>query len=652
MSFYLRKTVKVGPLRLNLSKSGLGVSAGLPGLRVGVVPRGSYVRIAPRGISYQATGRAGGRATARHQLNNDPNIPYPSSNTEYLPGEAVLSDVTGATATALTSSQPSELVTQLNDAANARRILPWVLAITILFSVAISPFLLLPGALAVTWAWWRDGIRRTVAVFYEVDGPLQARYQALVDAFAEVCRAEKAWHVVAQGDVRTTYQQKVNGGATSIVRRDPLRRGLGGSPHLSSNIAVPALRSAERSVYLLPDRVLVQDRNTYAEVSYENLDISSSNERFIEDGFVPSDASVVGRTWRYVNVKGGPDQRYRDNRQLPVLQYGKLTFQTGTGMKIMWSFSRVTATFAVAEALTAMRKDPVLATHPVSRPACPPESADVPRYSPIGLPLVPLSEDGRLPIVGESLCQEALKIIAGGQAFGQELDRHHPVTAVLVPEPENVHDRNAVRVDVLLGAQSIQVGYLASENARAYQPPLLLLRAAGSLGTCSGRITGGGPRSYGMYLHIASPDTMVIANATAVPPSGYATDGVSDPPINDRATVHLGGDRSCVVTGEGRHQDILGRYAPRRAADLNRVTVSLEYCTIGSGRYRGERALEVRLDGRRVGELTPAMTRRYAPLIDAAHGQGAVVTCEAFVMNSPRGLRMELKMPRDSGHHR
>jgi len=43
MGFYIRKSFRAGPIRLNLSKSGLGLSAGVTGLRVGTGPRGTYV---------------------------------------------------------------------------------------------------------------------------------------------------------------------------------------------------------------------------------------------------------------------------------------------------------------------------------------------------------------------------------------------------------------------------------------------------------------------------------------------------------------------------------------------------------------------------------------------------------------------------------
>ncbi len=40
MGFYYRKSVRMGPFRLNLSKSGIGYSVGGPGFRTGVSGRG------------------------------------------------------------------------------------------------------------------------------------------------------------------------------------------------------------------------------------------------------------------------------------------------------------------------------------------------------------------------------------------------------------------------------------------------------------------------------------------------------------------------------------------------------------------------------------------------------------------------------------
>src|SRR5439155_9227662 len=68
MSFYLKKSLRFGPLRFNLSKSGIGVSAGVKGFRLGTGPRGNYIHAGRGGIYYRQTlgaRRRGGRSANR-----------------------------------------------------------------------------------------------------------------------------------------------------------------------------------------------------------------------------------------------------------------------------------------------------------------------------------------------------------------------------------------------------------------------------------------------------------------------------------------------------------------------------------------------------------------------------------------------------------
>jgi hypothetical protein len=54
MAFFLRKALKLGPLRLNLSKSGVGISAGVTGARIGVRADGQpYVFAGRKGLYYR-----------------------------------------------------------------------------------------------------------------------------------------------------------------------------------------------------------------------------------------------------------------------------------------------------------------------------------------------------------------------------------------------------------------------------------------------------------------------------------------------------------------------------------------------------------------------------------------------------------------------
>jgi hypothetical protein len=53
MGLFIRKSFSAGPIRFNLSKSGIGISAGVKGARVGIGPRGSYVAGGRHGLYFR-----------------------------------------------------------------------------------------------------------------------------------------------------------------------------------------------------------------------------------------------------------------------------------------------------------------------------------------------------------------------------------------------------------------------------------------------------------------------------------------------------------------------------------------------------------------------------------------------------------------------
>src|SRR6266508_6774971 len=53
MSFHIRKSIKIGPLRFNISKSGIGISSGVSGARISTGPRGTYIHMGRNGVYYR-----------------------------------------------------------------------------------------------------------------------------------------------------------------------------------------------------------------------------------------------------------------------------------------------------------------------------------------------------------------------------------------------------------------------------------------------------------------------------------------------------------------------------------------------------------------------------------------------------------------------
>ncbi len=99
MGFYVRKSVKAGPFRFNMSKSGLGVSVGVPGFRVGSGPRGNYVSV--------------GSGAVRYRSSLSPSAVRPAGPAPVQPlqvSQVLMEDVSGASAVDLAPTGPGDLV--------------------------------------------------------------------------------------------------------------------------------------------------------------------------------------------------------------------------------------------------------------------------------------------------------------------------------------------------------------------------------------------------------------------------------------------------------------------------------------------------------------------------------------------------------------
>lgn len=334
MSIYLRKSLRAGPFRFNLSKSGLGVSVGVPGFRVGVGPRGNYVNVGGGGVYYRASlrGSVRSRTGGGQQHIADPGA------VQLLPvsREVLMEDVTGASAEQLLPVGPGDLVQQLNAAAQRLPLAPWIGAILALFAIisgVLGLVFVAVGIPTVIWLALRDRARRSVVAFYDVHDTPSSWFSELVEVATELSIMKGFWRVNTSGRVRTTHQYKINAGASSLVSRTRAKAGLTGPARLVTNIAIPTLSNGDSALYFMPERILIRNGRRFSDVSYSALQVICMPERFIEDGGVPSDGEQVDTTWRYVNVKGGPDRRFNNNRKLPVMLYDRLELTTPSGLQ-------------------------------------------------------------------------------------------------------------------------------------------------------------------------------------------------------------------------------------------------------------------------------------------------------------------------------
>lgn len=348
MGFYFRKSARFGPFRVNFSTSGVGVSVGVPGFRVGTGPRGNYVQAGAHGFYYRAALPSARARNADAVRNREPRpAPQPENH-------AVVSDRTLGAFRAIESGNIEHMADSSSGALleeirlKHRRIRWWrgsaLLGAIFVFetwsNTAPEWVTLIVVALAaigtlLTFRW--DLQRKLTILHYELNPSLTAAFTALAEARTKLQACKGIWHLKGRAEV---LDRKYHAGAAAVVSRAPASVGQRLPPYMASNIDPIVIALSKITLYCFPDRILVYRDNDVGAVAYDSLTCESTDSPFIEEGTPPMDAKVIDHTWRYVNKDGGPDRRFNNNPQLAICRYDEVTLRSGSGLNEILQLSR------------------------------------------------------------------------------------------------------------------------------------------------------------------------------------------------------------------------------------------------------------------------------------------------------------------------
>jgi hypothetical protein len=177
--FYIRKSVSVGPFRFNFSKSGIGLSAGVKGFRIGTGPHGNYVHMGRNGIYYRAS------------LNGARRPPSTQAKVTYsLPSESLV-DVETGQILGMADTNANGVLDEINEALTSFPVWPFLLVPGLIGSIFLYSelYFLSAGVLAFLVvvasliALYLDGIRRSVVLMYDMDSESVDFFEKFVSSF-------------------------------------------------------------------------------------------------------------------------------------------------------------------------------------------------------------------------------------------------------------------------------------------------------------------------------------------------------------------------------------------------------------------------------------------------------------------------------------
>lgn len=182
----------------------------------------------------------------------------------------------------------------------------------------------------------KDIKRKTVTVVYQLDEMVNDAFLKMNSGFEVLENCERLWIVQTKN---ATNDWKRNAGASSLINKKMFHIQKGLPSYFESNIIPYWFNVEGKRYYFFPDRVLIYKGDLVEVLRYPELLIASKTIRFIESDDVPSDSDVIEYTWRYINRDGGPDRRFNNNRQIPIVLYSELDVGTYSGINLTFQMS-------------------------------------------------------------------------------------------------------------------------------------------------------------------------------------------------------------------------------------------------------------------------------------------------------------------------
>lgn len=327
MGFRLRKSINLGGgFRINISKSGVGYSWGVPGYRITKTAKGKTRRtysIPGSGISYVS--ESSGKSNQKKKSPPPKALSYENLRNEES------SDIQN-----FRSAEHADLIKHIQRAINLNTIALIGLIIVGMFSFQLFFPLVILEIVAYLYFSLKV-LPITLDYKFESDDISKTHNQRL-EIWKQLNKSNKVWRVIQTARVKN---KKNAAGAGSQIKRELLKIQSNLPFFIKTNVEVITLKSSKESLIFLPDKILIQKKGNIGVLDYTDLKFDVYARGMIEypKKSEAKDAITLRQTWLHPNKDGGPDKRYKDNKLVPVYKYGciNLSSPQGLNFKIMAS---------------------------------------------------------------------------------------------------------------------------------------------------------------------------------------------------------------------------------------------------------------------------------------------------------------------------
>lgn len=360
MSFKVRKRLKVFPgFHINFSKSAMSATIGIKGLSINTGNNGTYLNVNIPGVGISNRIQLNNRSTE----NPDPDFTPKTNLLDYSVQEIKSYEPEILTSEGLFGLKESILNAEIEKRelkiqARKDKIKKILFQILHLFSF-ISIFGLFYKGIKSKYEEYRELSKESQASYeafslrieFTLETPILNDYLVLKKSFDNVSNVDRIWDITTTQNIDRV---KSRSAASAAITRERVNFKFTRLDFIDTEYDALYFKNANGAdLYLYPGFAVIKElsRKEFGILDLRELKIKHNSQRFLETDYLPKDSPIVDRTWTYVNKDGRPDRRFKNNTEIPILQYYELFLLSKSGLNEAFSFSNPDAGRKFCESL-------------------------------------------------------------------------------------------------------------------------------------------------------------------------------------------------------------------------------------------------------------------------------------------------------------
>lgn len=359
MAWKFRRRIRILPgFSINLSKTGMSATIGIRGASVNIGERGAYLNTGIPGTGIYDRQKIGG--STNKSFDNESNyenklISEDSIEIRSLDADQLTSDNLFGLKTAIIESQKEKInLKEIYEKTKSQYYISKFLSILSYFLIF---GLFYKKVHQVSSERKNDMLQAqndystySIKVDINMDEEIKNIFDEMKLSFKKLVSIHSIWDITSSQSVDRVKERSA---ASSSVQRTKTSFEEKSLDFLTISDAALVFHNKNGSdFFLFPGFIVAYESSnkSFGIIDYKDLHIESHYQKFIETESIPNDAETVGHTWKYVNKNGSQDKRFKDNYQIPIVQYYELNITTQNGINDSFQFSdaKVAEVFCLA----------------------------------------------------------------------------------------------------------------------------------------------------------------------------------------------------------------------------------------------------------------------------------------------------------------